>query len=159
MRVLVALFLVGLCTTLAAQTPATTISPELKKLNGYWKCQSVKYDDTEQMPDAKTRNLLTLVIKDSEYRMYYLSDPEKDLHFRLFTAEIKIEPKEKSFELLVKDGSKKGERRHGIYEHKENTLKICYGPADKPRPQKFEAVKGSDTFCEVWTLEPKKSAP
>jgi len=155
MRNLLGLLFLGVSTALLAQSPAT-VPAELKKMNGYWKCQSVKFDDTEQMPDAKTRNLLTLVIKDAEYRMYYLTDAEKDLHFRLFTADMKIDPKANTFDLLVKDGSKKGERRHGIYEHKENVLKICYGPAEKPRPQKFEATKGSESFLEIWQLEPTK---
>lgn len=156
MRTLFGLLVLALTTSALAQSPTSTLPPELKKLNGYWKCQSIKYDDVEQMPDPKTRNLLTLVIKDGEYRMYYLTDSEKDLHFRLFTADLKLDPKSSSFELLVKDGSKKGERRHGIYEHKDNVLRICYGPSEKPRPDKFAAPKGSEFFYEIWILEPTK---
>ena len=84
------------------------------------------------MPDANSRASITLVVKDGEYRLYVLSDPKRKLHLRLFTADLKLDPASKSFELTVKDGDKKGQKRHGIYEHKNGQLKLCYGPARSP---------------------------
>ena len=141
-----------LASTATAQPPM----PEgLKKLQGFWKAESIQYDGKEQIPDAKQRGLLTLVVKDAEYRMYCLSDAAKDEHYRLFTADLKLDPATKTFELNVKDGQKKGERRHGVYEVTDKNLKLCYGPIDKPRPTKFEATKDSEHFLEVWTPEKK----
>jgi uncharacterized protein (TIGR03067 family) len=134
-----------------AQTP----DEEMKKWAGYWKPQSVIFEGKEQMPDANSRASITLVVKDGEYRMYVLSDPQRKLHLRLFTADLKLDPASKSFELTVKDGDKKGQRRHGIYEHKDGQLKICYGPGEKPRPTKFEAPPGSEYFLETWTPDPE----
>ena len=153
MRTLAFLLLV---TLLGSAATAQTPMPEsLKKLQGFWKPESIQYDGKEQYPDVKQRALLTLVVKDAEYRMYCLSDAAKDEHYRLFTADLKLDPTTKTFELNVKDGQKKGERRHGIYEVTDKQLKLCYGPIEKPRPTKFEAVKDSECFLEVWTPEKK----
>jgi uncharacterized protein (TIGR03067 family) len=134
-----------------AQSP----DEEMKKWAGYWKPQSVVYAGKEQMPDPASRASITLVVKDGEYRMYVLSDPARKLHLRLFTADLKLDPATKKFELTVKDGEKKGQRRHGIYELKEGQLKVCYGPVEKPRPTKFEAPAGSEYFYETWTPDPE----
>ena len=128
---------------------------EMKKWAGYWKPQSVIYEGQEQMPDPSARASITLVVKDGEYRMYVLSDPKRQLHLRLFTADLKLDPASKSFELTVKDGDKKGQKRHGIYEVTDGQLKICYGPAEKPRPIKFESPPGSECFLETWTPDPQ----
>lgn len=134
-----------------APTPATD---ELKKLSGQYKPLSVLFDGIEQVAqDSKTRNALTLVIDKGEYRAYFQLDPKKDSHFRLFTADMTVDPAAKSFELVIKDGQRKGERRHGIYELVGSQLRVCYGPAEKPRPTSFSAPKGSEFFCEMWTLE------
>lgn len=123
-------------------------------LAGFWKPQSVEFEGQQQI-DAKSGGPLTLVVKEGEYRVYYCTDPAKDVHFRLFTADVKFDVATRSFELFVKDGQKKGERRHGIYEVSSGTLKLCYGPADKPRPTTFAAPKGSHYFSEVWVAEKK----
>ena len=134
-----------------AQTPAE----EMMKWAGYWKPQSAIYAGQEQMPDSKSRAAITLVVKDGEYRMYVLSDANRQLHLRLFTADLKLDPASKSFELTVKDGDKKGQKRHGICEVTDGQLKICYGPAEKPRPSKFESPPGSEYFLETWTPDPE----
>jgi uncharacterized protein (TIGR03067 family) len=134
-----------------AQSP----DEEMKKWTGYWKPQSVVFEGKEQMPDPNSRASITLVVKDNEYRMYVLSDPQRKLHLRLFTADLRLDGASKSFELTVKDGDKKGQKRHGIYELKDGRLTICYGPAEKPRPTKFEAPPGSECFLETWTPDPE----
>ncbi|HVK17918.1 MAG TPA: TIGR03067 domain-containing protein [Fimbriiglobus sp.] len=128
---------------------------EMKKWTGYWKPQSVVFEGKEQMPDPSSRASITLVVKDNEYRMYVLSDPQRKLHLRLFTADLRLDPALKSFELTVKDGDKKGQKRHGIYELKDGRLTICYGPTEKPRPTKFESAPGSECFLETWTPDPE----
>ena len=145
-----------------AQTPAPVAAPvisdELKELQGNWKCASIVFDGVEQMANPKEREALTLVVKAAEYRMYCVSDPAKDLHIRLFTGEIALDAATHSFTLTVVDGREKGKRVHGIYELTADQLKTCYGPADKPRPVKFEAAKGSGQFVESWKLEGLKPA-
>ena len=138
--------------------PAAAIVPaaptgDLKKWHGFWTADSIKFDGVDQLADAKQRARLTLVVKDGEYRMYFASDSDKEKHVRLFTAALALDPTAKAFVLTVKEGQKKGEKRHGIYDLEGGKLKICYCPADKPRPTKFEAAKGADTFVEVWSPE------
>jgi uncharacterized protein (TIGR03067 family) len=134
-----------------AQSP----DEEMKKWAGYWKPQSVVSEGKEQMPDPSSRASITLVVKDGEYRMYVLSDVKRKLHLRLFTAGLRLDPASKAFELTVKDGEKKGQKRHGIYDLKDGRLTICYGPGEKPRPTKFEAPPGSEFFLETWTPDPE----
>ena len=138
-------------TPVPAVTPA--VPEELKKLQGNWKCASIVFDGVEQMANPKEREALTLVVKAAEYRMYCVSDPAKDLHLRLFTGEIALDAANHTFTLTVVDGREKGKRVHGIYELANDQFKTCYGPADKPRPAKFEAAKDSGQFVESWKLE------
>ena len=137
--------------------PPAPLPDAVKKLSGFWKPESVKFDGKEQLPDAKTKEMMTLAVINSEYRMYFSPDTnvdKKDRKFtRLFTAGLTLDPNTKTFELFVKDGQQKGGKRHGIYEHVGDTLRLCYGPASKPRPTKFEATPGSEYFEETWKYE------
>src|SRR5690242_442274 len=45
---------------------------------GYWKPESIVYDGVEQFSDAASRQAITLVVKDGEYRVYFCKDKEKD---------------------------------------------------------------------------------
>ncbi len=137
----------------AAATTAVAPAGDLKKWQGFWKADSIKYDGVDQLADAKQRAMLTLVVKDGEYRMYFASDAAEDKHVRLFTADLALDPAAKTFALTIREGQKKGEKRHGIYDLSGGKLTVCYCPADKPRPTKFEAGKGADTFVETWSPE------
>lgn len=143
-----------------AQTPvaAPPVSAELQKLKGFWKCESIVFDGVEQMANPKERDALTLVVKDAEYRMFCVSDPVKNLHLRLFTGEIALDAVTHTFTLTVVDGREKGKKVHGVYELTAEQFKTCYGPADKPRPVKFEAAKDSGQFVECWKVEGLKPA-
>src|SRR5579885_3274402 len=118
----VAVAVLGVGGAVRADTPDN----EMKKFVGYWKPQSIVYEGVEQMPDPASRASITLGIKDGEYRMFVQSDPKEDKHLRLFTADLRLDPGSRGFELTIKDGQKKGERRHGIYEFKDGQLRLCY---------------------------------
>jgi uncharacterized protein (TIGR03067 family) len=127
-----------------------------KPRNGYWRPESIQFDGKEQLPDSKSREALTLVIADSEYRMYYMTDPKEGKALRLFIAQFKPDAAARTFELEVKDGQRKGMKVHGIFELNGSQLKLCYGPEDKPRPTRFDAPAGSGLFNEVWSyLDPQ----
>ena len=120
---------------------------------GYWKPESIVYDGAEQFSDAASRQAITLVVKDGEYRVYFCKDKAKDEHVRLVTAELKADPAARTVELTIKDGEKRGFACHGIYEVKDGKLRVCYGPVGKPRPTEFRAPAGSGYFCELWAAE------
>ena len=137
----------------AAAPPAAPVAAEVKPFQGFWKPESVQYNGAEQLADPKQRALLTLVVKAADYRVYVAKDAAGDQHLRLLTAELTADPAAKTFTLTIKEGEKKGAAFHGIYEVAGSKLRLCYGPAAKPRPTAFAALKGTDTFLEVWTPE------
>jgi uncharacterized protein (TIGR03067 family) len=133
--------------------PTVSLADDTKAIVGFWKPVSVIADGVERFPEGKAREAITLVVKEGEYRLYHCIDAAKDLHHRLATAEIKLDPTTKGIELTIKDGPQKGQKSHGIYELKDGKFRVCYGPADKPKPTKFDAPAGSGLFCETWTPE------
>ncbi len=161
-----ALLLAGIA---SAQTPAAPAkeearplpppaSAETKKLNGFWKCESIVFDGAEQMADPAQRSALLLVVKDSEYILFVVTNPAKDEGMRLVTAHIALDAATKTFSNTIVDGREKGKKVHGIYELADGKFKTCYGPADQPRPTKFAAGQGSGLFFETWKVEPGKPA-
>ncbi|MGL4423791.1 MAG: TIGR03067 domain-containing protein [Gemmataceae bacterium] len=126
---------------------------DMKKLTGFWKPVSVVYDGVEKFPEAKSRDAITLVVTEGEYRMYYCLNKAKDEHARLVTASLKLDEATKTLELNIIDGPRKGTKCHGLYEIKDGQIRICYGPVENPRPTKFAADAGSGIFLEIWKPE------
>ena len=139
---------------LAIAAPA--FAADVKPWDGHYQPSSIKFDDAEQLLEADAKTRMTLVVKDGEYRMFWHKDTTTELHVRLFTADLTLDATAKSFSLSIKDGQKKGQLLHGIYEQTKDELKLCYAPTDKPRPTTFTAAKGSGCFLEVWTTSKKK---
>jgi uncharacterized protein (TIGR03067 family) len=151
-KLLLTVFLTLLSSPVFAQAPAPApATPEtVKPLTGHYKPESITFDGKQQIPNPKAAEPLTLVIQNNEYRAYYQPNLAEDKHFRLFTADIIVDEASKTFTLFVKDGAKKGEKRHGIFTLSGGVLTLCYGPAEKPRPTSFAAPDGSEYFLEVW---------
>jgi uncharacterized protein (TIGR03067 family) len=143
---------IALCPAVAvAEPPKPTLDPT--GMTGFWKPESVVYDGVEQFADAKARDAVVLAVKNSEYRVYFYKDKANDLGVRLVTADLKADAVQKTIELTIKDGERKGLKCHGIFEVRDGKLRICYGPADKPRPIAFASPAGSQLFCETWQAE------
>jgi uncharacterized protein (TIGR03067 family) len=129
-------------------------TPPAKAPEGAWKPKTIQFEGKE-MADAEAKQKMTLVLKDGEYRMYWARDLAKDEYIRLFTGTVTFDPSKGTFEVAIKDGEKKGEKVHGIYELKDGVLRLCYGPGDKTRPVAFASLAGSGYFLESWTAEKK----
>ena len=129
-------------------------APAAKAPDGVWRPTSMEYEG-KQMADADAKQKMTLVLKDGEYRMFWATDAAKDEGVRLFTGDVTFDPAKGTFEIAIKDGQKKGEKVHGIYELKDGVLRLCYGPADKARPAAFASPEGSGYFCESWAAVKK----
>jgi uncharacterized protein (TIGR03067 family) len=154
----VALLGVSVAKTQNPPKPAVPLSPELKALQGFWKPLSIVY---EGKPEVAVEGMkkITAVFDKAEYYMYYVDRSQEQPNvYRLaqmnVTLDVTTTPKTFVFECAV--GALKGEKRHGIYELAGNELKLCYGPADKPRPTQFESAPGSSHFLEVWARQPKE---
>ena len=100
---------------------------------------------------------VTVVFDKSEYHLYFKDkDPDKDgkpVILRLALANIALDSTTKSITFEFADGPLKGKKSHGIYELAGNQLKLCYGPADKPKPTKFESTANSGYFLETWARQ------
>lgn len=157
---------VGLAVGLAhGQSPAPVLSGDLVAAQGYWKPQVSKYEDKDQMPE-NVRPRVTLVFDRHECYLYFrdkvvVNDKpqEKAVLLAVSAVEMTAHPNgARTIDFTFVDGALKGQKRHGIYELTGDTLKLCYGPTDKPRPASFTSPAGSGYFNEVWARE-KKSGP
>lgn len=142
----------------AAQVPAPVNKlpagdpppPTPKEWVGVWAPLSCVCDGTEMMGDAKTRDTLRLSIENGEYKLYALTDPVELVGKKVSTAALAVDEKAGTFTLTIATGLGEGKKVHGIYEVTADKLKLCYGPADKPRPTRFESAKGGGVFNEEW---------
>jgi uncharacterized protein (TIGR03067 family) len=143
-----------------ADPPAASSGGDLDKLQGYWKPLQCETEGKAMMP-ADIMKQVTVVFDKSEYHLYFKdSKTDKDgkpIIFRLALANIALDPSAapKGITFEFADGPQKGKRCHGIYELSGNQLKMCYGPAEKPRPAKFESPSGSGYFLETWARQVK----
>lgn len=142
--------LMGLALVGNASEPAAL---DTTGMHGFWKPESIVFNGKEQCPDAAARDLITLVIKNNEYRLFLCKDKKKDLHLRLATATLKLNSQDRTLELNIIDGERKGLECHGIYKIEGGKLHFCYGPKDQPRPTKFESAPQSLILSEVWVRE------
>ena len=142
----------------AAQVPAPVNKlsaadppvPTPKEWVGVWAPKSCVCDGAEMMGDAKSRDSIRLSIENGEYKLYVITDPVELVGKRLSVAALTVDEKGGTFALTIGSGLGEGKKVHGIYEVTADALKLCYGPADKPRPTKLESTKGSGLFHEEW---------
>lgn len=143
--------LVGFATAGSADPPAG----DLGLLQGYWKPLSIEYEGRPQAASADELKKITAVYDQAEYHLYF-KEPSKDpikLALMNVTLDPTTTPKTIVFEFAR--GPLAGQKRHGIYEVASNQLKLCYGPADKPKPSTFAAPPSSGYFLEVWAKQAK----
>jgi uncharacterized protein (TIGR03067 family) len=131
---------------------------DLSRLQGYWKPLQCDFEGKPQMP-ADLMKQVTAVFDKSEYFLYFkdskLDKDGKPIILRLALANVGLDettaPRTITFEFA--DGPLKGKKSHGIYEVAGNQLKVCYGPADKPKPTRFDSPAGSGYFNETWVRQ------
>lgn len=133
-------------------------SDDMNSLQGNWKPLQCEYQGTPQMP-ADVMKQVTVVFDKNEYHLYFV-DKNKDGSpkvLRLALATITLDPTTSPKSILFEfpDGPFKGQKRHGIYELAGNQLRVCYGPAEKPKPTDFKAPPNSGYFLEMWARQVK----
>jgi uncharacterized protein (TIGR03067 family) len=150
--------LVGVVGLAVGGNPLPSTPDDLGALQGYWKPLSIKFEDKDQMAAADLQKV-TAVFDQKEYHLYF-KDTSKEgaAPVRLALANVTLDPgtNPKTIEFTFAVGSHKGQKCHGIYELAGNQLKLCYGPADKPKPTGFGAPTRSGYFLEVWGKQPTK---
>ncbi|GEM_PF-1325808 len=156
MRMGLALLAVALFTAVGfgqeVQVKGSTPAPAsgTDAFGGIWIPQSSVFDGKEQLPNKADRDPIRLSVENGEFKMYLMTDPVKLIGQRVSTAGLTVDEKAGTFELTIKEGIKKGTKLHGIYEFSKTSMKLCYGPADQPRPTKFEAPAGGTAFCDTY---------
>lgn len=129
---------------------------DLAALQGQWKPLQCEYEGKPQMTPEVMKQI-TAVFDQNEYILYF-TDRGKDgkpRQIMLAAVQVTLEPttQPKGIVFEFKDGPLKGQKRHGIYELAGNQLRLCYGPAEKPRPREFQAPAGSGYFLETWARQ------
>lgn len=153
---------VGLVAAGAAQNPPPEPPPaDLTSLQGNWKPLSILFEGKAQMT-ADEMKKVTSVFDQAEYHLYYADkakEPPTVLKLAVMTVTLDPSTSPKSIAFEFAAGALKGQKRHGIYELTGNELKLCYGPAERPKPGQFAAPAGSGYFQEVWARQTPKATP
>jgi uncharacterized protein (TIGR03067 family) len=160
LRVALLLGVMGMGTAVLAAGAEPNANPkpadDLAALQGNWKPLQCEFEGKPQMPTELMKQV-TVVFDKSEYYLYFVdrSKEGQPKPLRLALANVTLDqaatPKAITFEFA--DGPFKGQKRHGIYELAGNQLKMCYGPAEKPRPTEFKAPANSGYFLETWARQ------
>jgi len=147
--ILVAIAVILTFDTLSAEEGKPAVPPALLPWNGVWAPQACEYDGQQQL-NGDSKNGIRVSIIGAEHRMYLITDEKQMMGRRLATSQLQVNDKAGTFVMTIQDGYRKGESVHGIYKFENDSLKMCYGPAAKPRPTEFAAPKGSEVFNETW---------
>jgi uncharacterized protein (TIGR03067 family) len=119
-----------------ANARADDAKKDLKALQGTWKVVAAEQDG-----DPLDRIIGgTLVIKDNNFTIRTADGTEMKGDLTLNASK-----KPKHIDLAHQEGLLKDKTWQGIYELKDNTLKLCYAEADseKERPSEFKTLKKS----------------
>ena len=124
------------------------LNAELRALQGNWKPAALKYEEFNTMPEEMLRQVTGVYDKD-EFHLYYVDRSRDGSPLKLMVAKAAFDSATKTMSFECERGALRGHKLHGIYELTDTTLKLCYGPTDKPRPTAFNTPKGSGCFYEV----------
>ena len=130
---------------------------DLQALQGNWKPTAVKWEELDQVTGDMLQQM-TAVYDGSEYHLYFVDKGrEGPRPLKLAVARVALDPttSPKTLTFEFARGPLKGQKLHGLYDLAGDRLRLCYGPADKPRPTAFAAPKGSNAFCEEWVRKGK----
>jgi uncharacterized protein (TIGR03067 family) len=155
LRLALALSAVAMATFTAAGADPKPMD-DLTALQGNWKPLQCDHEGVPQMQPEQMKQV-TVVFDKNEYFLYF-KDKDRDgkpkvLLLALLSVSLDPATSPKSINFEFKDGPLKGQKRHGIYELTGNQLKMCYGPADKPKPTEFKSPANSGYFLEIWARQ------
>lgn len=116
---------------------------DLKKMEGTWRATSY-FADGKKVP-ARDVAIMKLIIKGSGENELQVG---KQKHFGTYALDESATPK--TIDIAITKGESKGKKKLGIYELKNNTLRICVGPLDGPRPTAFISEPKTGVWLEEW---------
>jgi uncharacterized protein (TIGR03067 family) len=142
MRVkMLALVVVGLL--VAADEPKGDSKRDLEEMQGEWSMVSGERDG-QAIPDEIAHSLKRIVKGD------HFTAKRNDETFGAGTFKIDATKSPKTMDLTLSEGRQAGHAIPAIYELHGDTMRICYGSPDKPRPTEFNAKAGSGQTCSTY---------
>ena len=126
-------FILSLVAFVTAQDKEEAARKELLKLQGEWKLKAGEASGQAMPPNVV--NGFSMMIKANEYEFRNSLETEK--------GRIILNPTARpcQIDIVIVDGSFKGEKQLGIYEIGEKSVKFCINqPGDSKRPDKFSTT-------------------
>jgi len=121
---------------------------DLDAMQGTWALVSAMQDGNP-LADDKVKQT-TIVIKGDTFRFPGLAE-DVTARAGTFTLDATKKPKE------MDSTSSEKETMLGIYELEQDSYKVCFAPAGKPRPTEFASIRGSGQILQVWHRHEKES--
>jgi uncharacterized protein (TIGR03067 family) len=131
---------------LALLLPHDANRQDLESMQGNWAAVSYTADG-QQLPDDDAQAFFRS-IKGNEYTVFRF---DKAIGKGSFTIDATKSPKTIDAIPTLRGG--KGKPILGIYEIKENRLRLCFAAAGKDRPTDFTSAPGSGRTLTVWERE------
>ena len=128
--------------TAARADDKANVEKELKKFQGAWTFESVEADGKEQ-PAAEFKGM-TVTFEGDKYTV-----KKGDEVIQVGRQKLDPSRSPKAIDVTVTEGLSKGAIMLGIYEISGDTLKVCFDPEGKKRPNEFKSAAGSQTFVNV----------
>jgi uncharacterized protein (TIGR03067 family) len=97
-----------------------------------------------KLPDEFAK-AIKLVIKGDQYTVTVGDKTDKGTS--------KADPKAKTLDITSTEGENKGKTMLAIYEHKGDTLTVCYDVTGKERPKEFKSPAGSAVLLVTYKKE------
>jgi uncharacterized protein (TIGR03067 family) len=152
MRKLLAIVCVGLLPLGLVQAQDAAVKKEREKFQGEWKVASSE-EDGRATADFIVDNL-TIVIKGDQITVKGVEDLVERFGKVTFTIDPGTTPRVIDFKVVA--GKEKDNRYEGIYELKDNQLKICATTrSGGDRPDEFKTAAGANRILFVLKREKK----
>lgn len=116
-------------------------------MQGTWNLVSAMQDG-RALPEDKVKQT-TIVVRGDTFRFPGLAE-DATSRAGIFKLDATKKPKE------MDSTSAEKEIMLGIYELEENSYKVCFAPAGKPRPTEFTSTPGSGYILQAWERQNKQ---
>lgn len=123
------------------------IKRDREKIAGVWRAVELVVDGN-RAEEADARKITVVNGTDGTWTLYH--DGTRIAHG---TSTFDPAKTPKTIDFTPTEGDAASEKFHGIYELGDKRRKLCFGPADKPRPTQFESQSGSDHILVVFERE------
>lgn len=134
----------------AAEPQGEAIRKDRKLIEGTWRITALEISGNSAKPED-ARKLVVINGPDNAWSL--LSEGQV---VAKGTNAFDPTKQPKTIEFIVTEGGGNGNKFHGIYELGEKTRRLCFAPADKPRPTEFQSTTGSDNILVTFEREMKK---